>query len=149
MTQDCPEVTRYLHEHIPLTAAMQVEVTNLSDDTVTLFAPLAPNINHRDTVFGGSASSLAIMSAWTLLHLKLRAFGLEVRIVIHRSAMEYSKPIVADFTSTSTFRSAADWPQFRKLLDRRGKARVEMQSILTCQGVEVGTFSGHYVAMKV
>ena len=47
---------RYLHERIPLARAMEVEVRALASDGVELGAPLAPNINHRDTVFGGSAS---------------------------------------------------------------------------------------------
>jgi hypothetical protein len=47
---------QYLHEHIPLSAAMGVKVVQADPQCVVLTAPLAPNINHRDTVFGGSAS---------------------------------------------------------------------------------------------
>ena len=53
------ELQRYLHEHIPLTAAMEVKVVSCGPDAAHLSAPLAPNINHRDTAFGGSASALA------------------------------------------------------------------------------------------
>jgi len=42
----------YLYSHIPLTRAMEVEVDSISDTAITLSAP---NINHCETVFGGSA----------------------------------------------------------------------------------------------
>ena len=58
-----PELASDLHAHIPLSAAMQVSVAAVDADGVTLQAPLAPNINHRDTVFGGSASAVAILAA--------------------------------------------------------------------------------------
>jgi thioesterase domain-containing protein len=61
---DARELEDYLHVHIPLSAAMQVAVVAVDASGVTLAAPLAPNINHRDTVFGGSASAVAILAAW-------------------------------------------------------------------------------------
>jgi len=51
------ELESYLHAHIPLTRAMQVSVVSVEPDSVLLSAPLAPNTNHRDTVFGGSAAA--------------------------------------------------------------------------------------------
>src|SRR6266540_3523639 len=55
---DLAVLQKYLHDHIPLSKAMDVEVVEATDDGVTLAAPLAPNINHRETVFGGSASAV-------------------------------------------------------------------------------------------
>ena len=69
----------YLHQHIPLSQAMDVTVVEASPHQVVLSAPLAPNINHRDTVFGGSASAVAILAAWSMLHLRLSAQGLGSR----------------------------------------------------------------------
>ena len=56
---DARELEDYLHAHIPLSAAMQVAVVAVEASGVTLAAPLAPNINHRDPLFGGSASAVA------------------------------------------------------------------------------------------
>ena len=53
------QLERYLYKHIPLSAAMQVSVQKMTAKSLTLHAPLAPNINHQQTVFGGSASTLA------------------------------------------------------------------------------------------
>src|SRR5882762_1797906 len=96
------DLERYLHEHIPLSKAMQVSVVSVQTDGVTLRAPLAPNINHRDTVFGGSASAVAILAAWSLLHVRLRAQGLASRLVIQRNTMDYALPILGEFTARSS-----------------------------------------------
>ena len=77
----------YLHEHIPLSQAMQVSVVEASPDRVVLRAPLAPNINHRDTVFGGSSASLAMLASWLLLLVRLESEGLECRLVVQRGTM--------------------------------------------------------------
>ena len=68
---------------------MEVTVVEASPHQVVLSAPLAPNINHRDTVFGGSASAVAILAAWSMLHLRLSAEGLGSRLVIQRNTMDY------------------------------------------------------------
>ena len=57
---DARELEAYLHDRIPLSRAMAIAVVEAGPERVRLAAPLAPNINHRDTVFGGSAASLAM-----------------------------------------------------------------------------------------
>ena len=99
MTNDA--LQSYLRDHIPLSQAMQVEVMTVDADALTLQAPLAPNINHRDTVFGGSASALAILSAWSLVHTKLKAEGLTARLVIQSNTVHYDQPIASAFQSTA------------------------------------------------
>jgi thioesterase domain-containing protein len=61
----------YLHEHIPLTRALAVEVVEVGLQRVQLAAPLAPNRNHRQTAFGGSVASLAMLAGWSWLHARL------------------------------------------------------------------------------
>ncbi|MEO8299523.1 MAG: YiiD C-terminal domain-containing protein [Burkholderiales bacterium] len=87
------ELENYLHEHIPLSAAMQLSVIDVSAEQVVLAAPLAHNINHQDTVFGGNASAVAILAAWSMLHTKLAAAGMGARLVhdLHVWAMGTSE----------------------------------------------------------
>ena len=112
------ELEQYLHEHIPLSKAMAVSVVSVEQSGVVLRAPLAPNINHRETVFGGSASALAILAAWSLLHTRLRAEGISSRLVIQRNTMEYEQPIQGEFTAHSTLEEPASWQQFTRMLAR-------------------------------
>lgn len=138
---------RYLRDHIPLSKAMQVKVVSADEDAVVLTAPLAPNINHRDTVFGGSASALAILAAWSLLHTRMRAENLSGQLVLQRNSMEYDKPILGDFTARSSLANAEDWSKFTRTLARRGKARLTVTAVLECAGEFVGRLSGEFVAL--
>jgi thioesterase domain-containing protein len=142
------ELQRYIHEHIPLSVAMAVAVEAVSEDAVTLRAPLAPNINHRDTVFGGSASAVAILAAWSLLYVRLRAQGLSARLVIQRNTMEYQRPMVGDFTARAALEQPARWPQFTHTLARRGKARIGVTAVLALGAQSAARLTGEFVALR-
>jgi len=144
---DAHELEAYLHAHIPLSAAMQVSVRAVDADAVTLAAPLAPNINHRETVFGGSASALGILAAWSLLHTRMRAEGLHARLVIQSNAMDYDRPIFGDFTARSALAEADQWPRFMRMLARMRRARMRVNSVLESDGAVVGRLTGEFVAL--
>src|SRR5579859_5225327 len=128
------EVEAYLHRHIPLSAAMGVRVSACEPADVTLAAPLAPNINHRATVFGGSASAVAILAAWTWLHFTLRAAGLPSRLVIQSNTVDYLAPITGEFEARCSAPATAILDKFMRTLGRHGKARLELAAALTCNG---------------
>lgn len=142
------ELEQYLHQQIPLSNAMGVEVMAATLDDVVLSAPLAPNINHRETVFGGSASAVALLSAWALLYIRLQHEGRESQIVVQRNTMSYERPITADFTATATIEDASTWRKFTDMLRRKGRARIPVTVKLRCKGTEVGELTGDFVAVS-
>jgi thioesterase domain-containing protein len=141
------DVEAYLHEHIPISRAMGISVVEASGSRVSLRAPLEPNVNHRSTVFGGSCASVAILAAWTVVHLRVRAAGTEGRVVIQRGATEYRLPIQGTFTATCEAPPTPVWDRFDRVLRRRGQARIELAAVVTSAGTVVATFSGTYVAI--
>ena len=50
---------------------MGIRVAAYDGTSLKLTAPLAPNINHKSTAFGGSLYSLAVLCGWGIVHLKL------------------------------------------------------------------------------
>jgi thioesterase domain-containing protein len=140
-------VEKYLHENIPLSATMGVQVKVATPEQVLLSAPLGPNINHHQTVFGGSGAVLATLSAWTLLHVRLEHEGLETQLVIQRSSMEYDRPIRGDFQAVCRFSDPAIWTRFRSTLERRGRARITLNAYLLHESIEMGSFIGDFVAL--
>ncbi|MDY6978277.1 MAG: YiiD C-terminal domain-containing protein [Pseudomonadota bacterium] len=126
------ELEAYLHEHIPLSKAMAVSVVGPGPENIVLSAPLAPNINHRETVFGGSASALATLAAWSLLHVRLRSEGFTSRLVIQRNMMEYDLPIDGTFTARASMEDVTQWSRFVRMLSRRGKAQVAGSGLAFC-----------------
>jgi thioesterase domain-containing protein len=141
------ELEQYLHAHIPLSKAMQVSAVSASIEGVVLSAPLGPNINHRDTVFGGSASALAILAAWSLLHVRLLQQGASCRLVIQRNSMEYLAPIFGEFTATASVQEPQSWDKQLRMLERKGAARFSAGSELRAAGVLAGRFTGEFVAL--
>jgi thioesterase domain-containing protein len=137
----------YLNEKIPITRAMGVTVLEATADRVELEAPLPPNVNHSGTVFGGSAASVAVLSAWSLLHLLLRREGIAANIVVHKCSMTYERPIVDTFASTSETVGPAEWGDFLDALKRRMRAKMRLRSVLRCNGEKVGEMVGDFVAL--
>ena len=137
----------YLHQTIPLAAAMQVGVVTASEDSVALCAPLPPNSNPHGTVFGGSATTLAILAAWSLLHCRLAQSGFEGQLVIQRHSMEYRQPLAGTFSARAVLAAPHDWPRFVAMLARHGKARLSVTATLEQDGAAAGEFSGEFVAL--
>lgn len=142
------DIEHYLYEHIPLSGAMGVRVLSATPHAVRLGAPLAPNINHRATVFGGSASALAILAAWTLLYVRMKAEGMDARLVIQRNSMDYESPMADDFTAEARLVDEAVWNKFTRTLERKGRARIQVVSRVTCQGQGAGKLQGEFVALS-
>ncbi|HUE96534.1 MAG TPA: YiiD C-terminal domain-containing protein [Longimicrobiaceae bacterium] len=137
----------YLHKHIPISAAMGVTVASASADRVHLQAPLDLNINHRSTVFGGSAAAVAILAGWSLLHVRIGHEGRGDRIVIQRSSVDYVLPIDDDFDAIARAPDPADWRRFQKMLARRGVGRIDLAVELRCHREVAGECVGAYVVL--
>jgi len=126
---------------------MEVSVVSLNEHRVVLSAPLQPNINHREAVFGGSATTLAILAAWSLLYTRLQIDGIGCRLVIQRNTMTYDRPMTGSFTATAQLADDQDWSRFTRTLVRRGKARCTVDALLGFEGEVAGRFSGEFVAL--
>ncbi len=142
------DVTRYLHEQIPITRELGAVVQGYDGATVRLAAPLAPNLNHRSTAFGGSLSAVAILAGWTLLYLKLRERGADATLVIQRSEIDFDEPVDGDFAATATLPPAAEWDRFLATLGRHGRARIHVRGTIEAGSGKAGTYEGVYVALR-
>ncbi len=141
------DVEAYLYEHIPQSQAMGVRVTRIDSQGVALSAPLAPNINHRGTVFGGSAAAVAMLAGWTLVHLRLEGRP-SVRLVIRRQQMEFDAPLDGDFEAICDDPGKEAWDAFERMLEQKGKGRVTLCVRLGRGGDDLAIFEGVYVAVK-
>jgi thioesterase domain-containing protein len=145
---DRSAVEQYLHEHIPLSKAMAVSVTTINETGVILSAPLLPNINHRNTVFGGSISAVAILSAWTFVHVRLQILSLPCRIVIQSNSVEYLKPVEEEFQAHCITPFRQNWERFISAVSKRGKGRISLEAEIYSRGSLAGKFQGEYVAIE-
>ncbi|TNE62150.1 MAG: hypothetical protein EP335_13350 [Alphaproteobacteria bacterium] len=132
MTTDTDALTHYLHTHIPVSRALGITVAE-AGETVVVRAPFAPNINHKNTVFGGSLQVVATLACWTLLHVNARPLA-DGDIVISRSNISYISPVTGDFEARASLPESAVWRRFVAGLERHGKARIALQATIENQG---------------
>ncbi len=139
---------RYLHETIPLTVAMGVGVRAEDPECVVLTAPLSPNINHKQTAFGGSVAALATLAAWSLAQLRAWDAGQGITLVIRDSRLEYLHPVTGDLVAVCEFADEAAWQRALAQLRKRGRARLELASRLeTAAGETAARFHGTFVLL--
>lgn len=142
------EVERYLGEHIPLARALGARVERYDARELRVRAPLTPNLNHRDTAFGGSLSALAILAGWARVTFDLRAEGERAHVVVQRAVVDFDAPVESTFEVRIAAFGGADWAAFRRTLTRRRKARIAVQGTLLADGEPVARFDARYVALS-
>ncbi len=142
------ELETYLHSKIPLSSAMGVRVLKATTDEIRLLVPLKPNLNHLNTVFGGSASAAAILAGWALVNMRLDAFDPRPELVIQANQLQYLKPIFCDFEVTTEPIDDGAWRAFERSLQRKGRGRIQAGSFLTSEGERCCEFSGTFVALR-
>ena len=141
------ELEADLHANIPLTRAMQVRVLDIAADSVCLGAPLAANINHHGTVFGGSLATLATLAAWSLAQLKLRGAGIDCSLVVGAIHMDYLAPAEGDVCARSILAEPDKWAHVMETFARRGRARIPVMAEVEYAGRCVARFKGDFAAL--
>ena len=140
------DLEKFLHEKIPLTVPMGVQVEECNDQRLVLTAPLEPNHNHLGTAFGGSLHALATLSGYGLLWWLLREP--EAHIVIRESTIRYERPVRDVLRAVCSSPPAAELERFRKDFARKGKARIALEAVIEHDNEIAAYFHATFVAMK-
>ena len=135
---------RTLHDEIPLSQAMGIRVAGYDGKSLKLAAPLAPNINHMSTAFGGSLYSLAVLCGWGMLYLKLAEAAQHKHIVIQQSDIRYLLPVDHDMQAECHLDDAA-FQRFMRTLRKHDRARLALDVVIKHHGRPAVEFSGRYV----
>lgn len=143
---DADSLTAYLHQQVPLTRAMQVHVVSVTPSAVQLGAPLEPNINLHGTAFGGSLATLAVMAGWCAADSALKAHGAEFSLVIQSCKCDFLAPATGELRASAELSS--DAATALAVLERKGKARLETQAVVSSGGREVLRMQGTYAAIR-
>jgi thioesterase domain-containing protein len=143
MTAD--DFTAFLHDNIPLTRALQVRVAELDTAHIKLSAPLAPNLNHHGTAFGGSLAALGILAGWCAVHHGLSEQALDAVLVVRHSSLDYLRPGTGELHAESRL-PQPQWTAFVERLRRGGRARLEIDSRVFGDSGDAVLVRGVYVA---
>ncbi len=137
-----------LNAEIPITAALGLWVAGFEAGALTLAAPLAPNINHKDTAFAGSLNAVLTLAGWSMLWLIVYCEAIPAKVVIQDSAIRYLRPVAYDFLAECRLPASAQVERFLLILRRKGKARMELTAEIREAGEVVVAFSGRYVVQR-
>jgi thioesterase domain-containing protein len=138
---------KYLHQNIPLSQAMGIQVEEASAVKIILKAPLTPNINHKKTVFGGSLHAAATLACWSLLHLNLKELQ-DVQIVIAKSEVNFQAPVLGDFTAECLLPEKKIWERFLKVLEAKSKAPIHLLAHIRSSEQICVAYHGVFVVLK-
>ncbi len=133
---------------IPLADAMAISVGAYNGDSLTLHAPLAPNINDKGCAFGGSLASVMTLTGWGLVKLAADARGIECDIFVQDSLVRYLAPVWEDFHATAHLTHGDTLAGFFEALATRGKGRVRVRSVVPlADGSAAATLDARFVAL--
>lgn len=136
-----------LHRDIPLTRSMGLQVIECNGHGLLIRAPLAPNINHAATAFGGSLAAATTLVSWGMLWLVLKQLQQSARIVIQESNITYLRPVTKDFIARCHYPSEAQVSRLLSTFERHGKGRIELQSEIFENNKPCVGFRGRFVIL--
>jgi thioesterase domain-containing protein len=125
---------------------MGVRVESYDVERLVLCAPLAANVNHLGTAFGGSLNALAVLSGYGLLWLELR--DTECHIVIRESSISYERPVRGELRAVCVRPAEDALEQFKQTFHQKGKARIALSATIEDEGVPAVHFKGTFVALR-
>ncbi|BFU78083.1 thioesterase domain-containing protein [Arcobacter sp. 15-2] len=135
-----------LHTEIPLTKFMQLNVCEYTKQQLITTAPLDRNINDKGTAFGGSLSTMTIISSWSLCWLISQELGFDSKnIVVIKNENSYFKPITKDIVCYTKKPTNDEIETLKQKLEKKGSASIKIKSqIIEDENVCV-EFEGIYV----
>lgn len=137
----------HIRETIPLADAMDLKVRRYTGDLLEMTAPLAPNVNDKGCVFGGSMASLLTLAGWGLIELSLRARKLECDIYVGDSHLRYREPVWTELRGTARFAEPGALDKLQRALNTRGKGRVDVVCELAGGEGAAAVLTARFVAM--
>jgi thioesterase domain-containing protein len=137
-----------LEAEIPITGAIGLRVAGFEAGPLRLAAPLAPNVNHKDTAFAGSLNAVLTLAGWSMLWLIARREGIPAKVVIQDSAIRYLRPVAHDFAAECSLPAQAEIERFLLILRKKGRARMELTAEIRESGELAVAFSGRYVVQR-
>jgi len=135
-----------LHTEIPLTKFMQLNVCEYTKQQLITTAPLDRNINDKGTAFGGSLSTMTIISSWSLCWLISQELGFDSKnIVVIKNENSYFKPITKDIVCYTKKPTNDEIETLKQKLEKKRSASIKIKSqIIEDENVCV-EFEGIYV----
>lgn len=135
-----------LHSQIPMTRLMKLSVKSLDETKLVTKAPLQININDKGTAFGGSLSTMTIISAWSLCYLIAKELNIEeANIVIFNNETKFLRPVTKDILCHTFRPSQEEIEELKAKIAQKGSGSIKLYSHIIEDEKVCVDFEGTYV----
>ena len=140
------ELQNKLYNDIPLTKIMEIKIQNYTNQELITTASLGININDKGTAFGGSLSTITIISGWSLCWLISKELGFDSNnIVIIKNETSFRKPVTKDIVCYTQKPSQQEIATLKEKLQTKKSASIKINSIIIENNETCVEFQGYYV----
>jgi thioesterase domain-containing protein len=140
------ELQQKLHNEIPLTKMMDIKIQDYNEKELITTAPLSININDKGTAFGGSLSTMTIISSWSLCWLISKELGFDSKnIVIIKNENSYRKPVTKDIVCYTQKPTKEEIEILKRKLETKKSASIKINSVIIENNEICVEFQGYYV----
>ncbi|MAC82521.1 MAG: thioesterase [Arcobacter sp.] len=140
------QLEKKLHKEIPLTKLMKLKINTYNEKELITSAPLNININDKGTAFGGSLSTMTIISSWSLCWLISKELGIDSKnIVVIKNENSYLKPVRKDIICHTQKPSKEEISILKEKIDKKGSASIKINSKIIEDNEICVKFEGIYV----
>ena len=142
------KLSEFFQAHLPITQFMELDVDSYDGQTLSLKAPLGPNINDKQTAFGGSLYNACVMSCWGFAYLKTLEANIDGNQVVVGGSIKYKRPVDEDFKAVCHTPGDEAIQHFIEGYERHGKGKIELKATVECNGKVAVEFEGTYAVLK-
>jgi len=140
----CAELQERWEQQIPISDKMGIKINQYTGYQFECSAQLNPNLNPRNSMFAGSAFTLATLTGWGMTWLLMRERNLRADIVLADSKIRYRHPVEETPMATTSLDGISG--DLDRLKSGR-KARVIVQVTIHSGDVAAVQFTGTYVLL--
>ncbi len=142
------KLTEFLKAHVPATQYMGIDVGHYDGKSLTLSAPLHPNINDKQTAFGGSLYTICVMNCWGMVYLKTLEKGITCNQVVTQSNISYYAPVDGEITSICECPAKEELDTFFERYEEKGRSKITLYAEVQCNGKTAVKFESTYAIIK-
>lgn len=142
------ELQQLLYKEIPITQALQVQVDNLTSNSIQLSAPFEANKNIHNTAFAGSIYTTATLAGWSLVTHLVQQHQRQGSVVLASATIRYSKPIEGDIVASCQVSDPEVIERFLKRFDSRGRGRLSLEIDVIEAGESKASMQADFAVIK-
>ena len=140
------DIENKIHTQIPMTRLMQLELKSIDDKSLVTTAPLHINVNDKGTAFGGSLSSITIISSWCIAYYLSKKINIEnPNIVIFKNETKFIRPVTRDIICTTLIPNEEEVNNLKLKIETKNSGSIKIHAQIIEDEKVCVDFQGVYI----